>query len=278
MTPHDLIKRDYVETALKVDKGEDAKLLTYKIVDFTSKGDNYACFVTSIDVKYRREGTESNITYVVKCSPCLQNELFKEFSKGLFSKEANFYKELLPMLNKQLLNVGHDNLRLAKYLFSTLTEHEEIIILKDLRPDGFKMFDRLKGMDKTHCLLVLNELGRFHAASVLLQNELSEPINEKYEFLNPDFTSLGSKVTNEQFENMFQGYFESGAQMAEKIGGYDFVSSWLRKNQAKAPVMFKESIDRNPPFVVVCHGDCWNNNLLFKYVFFLLAAFGLLFL
>ncbi|KAK4309907.1 hypothetical protein Pmani_018488 [Petrolisthes manimaculis] len=265
LSPYDLIKKDYVAIALKTDKGEDAELLTYKIVDFTNKGDNYACFVTSVKAKYRQEGHDNIVTYIVKCNPCFNSDLFKHFSAFLFNKEAKFYNELLPVLNKQLLNIEQDKLRLATHLYSTLNECEEIIILKDLRPEGFKMFDRMKGMDIPHCSLVLKELGRLHAASVLLQNELSEPIDEKYEFLQKDFNNFKSGTHNSQMESMFQGYFTNGADMAEKFGGYDLVASWLRKNKPRVSELFSESLESRPPFQVVCHGDCWNNNLLFKY-------------
>ncbi|KAK3893063.1 hypothetical protein Pcinc_003109 [Petrolisthes cinctipes] len=265
LVPHDLIKKDYVEVALKTDKGDDAELLTYEIVDFTKKGDNYACFVTSVKARYRQEGRDNIVTYIVKCNPCINSDLIKHFSEFLFNKEAKFYKELLPVLNKQLLNTGQDKLRLATYLYSTLTESEEIIILKDLRPEGFKMFDRMKGLDTAHCSLVLKELGRLHAASVMLQNELSEPIHEKYEFLQQDFNTFKSDVQNSQMQSMFEGYFSNGADMADKIGGYDLVASWLRKNKPRVTELFTESLDKRPPFQTVCHGDCWNNNLLFKY-------------
>ena len=42
------------------------------------------------------------------------------------------------------------------------------LILEDLAPLGFRMANRLLGLDMDHCILAIQGLARFHAASVAL--------------------------------------------------------------------------------------------------------------
>jgi len=76
----------------------------------------------------------------------------------------------------------------AHYLYSC----PGTIVLQDLCAEGFKMAERRKGLDFSHCLLVMRTLAMFHAASVALHyrdpesmslydvNCFSEPATREY--------------------------------------------------------------------------------------------------
>ncbi|XP_045603808.1 uncharacterized protein [Procambarus clarkii] len=260
----DLITENHVQAALTSDKGNDAQLLTWSVKDFTTKGDNYACIVTSIAVNYRQGGEEKKVTYVAKCNPCRQMLSFNKFTNVIFQKEAGFYTDLVPLLNDQLKRAGQQPLRVAPCYFFHLEEDEEVIILGDLRPEGYKMFDRKKGMNKAHAVLVLRELGRLHAASILLQHEISEDLGAKYTYLQKDFHSFYEDASAD-FVKMIGGAFTTAANMAGKIDGYEKVASWLRDFGPKSMDGLAQQLENSPPFDVLCHGDSWNNNILFRY-------------
>ncbi|KAK7078256.1 hypothetical protein SK128_027802 [Halocaridina rubra] len=64
----------------------------------------------------------------------------------------------------------------------------EIIIMEDLRQHGFKMYDRRKGMDNAHTVLVMEELARLHAASLLLHAaEGYQTVYNHHDFLTKDW-------------------------------------------------------------------------------------------
>jgi hypothetical protein len=48
---------------------------------------------------------------------------------------------------------------------------QSFLVLEDLSAVGFRMMDRLEGLDLDHCLLVMRSLARFHAASVALHEQ-----------------------------------------------------------------------------------------------------------
>ena len=184
VTPYSLVTEDHVRAALISDKGAAAHLTDWKVVDFTKKGDNYACVVSSVVVKYVLNGRSSKVVYVVKLNSGKTFGPEGCFSDTAFEKESKFYLNLAPQINSVLKEIGHREIHFPKYLYASLEKRKEIIFLKDLRPMGYKMADRKRGMDKAHAALVVRELARFHAASLLLQNKTpDEDLGEKCPYL-----------------------------------------------------------------------------------------------
>ncbi|KAK7078254.1 hypothetical protein SK128_027800 [Halocaridina rubra] len=253
-----------VEEALWADKGSEVTLKSFKIQDFTNKGDNYISFVTTVIVKYTDAGCEKDVSYVVKCNPCSESSGIQNFVAASFEKEVRFYTELVPLLNSSLESIGLQQLKLAKCYAFDLTFGRENLFLNDLRKEGFSMFDRKKGLDKEHMTLVLEELGRFHAASIIAQETLGEPLEIKFDFLNTDFVEM-CENSEMSFSDMLGHFISSGVSILEKVGGYSDTINWLNAIKPTACDIFRETTTQKPPFDVVCHGDCWNNNILFRY-------------
>ncbi|XP_050696772.1 uncharacterized protein LOC126985666 [Eriocheir sinensis] len=271
VTPQSLVSEDRVRAALTKDKGADAEILSFEVKDFTKKGDNYACVVTSAVVRYRQGDKEGEVTYVAKCNPCRNIAALNDFNAYMFNKEGNFYDKIVPLINAELKGIGQEPLRMANCYGTHYGMSEEVILLGDLRPDGFKMFDRKKGMDAAHTNLTLRELARLHAASTLVQAKMTEPIEEKYPFIKKDFVCVyeNPDKQDEDLEQMMGTVFytnmKTGMAMAQKINGYEKVVDWLKKHARQTNDLLKKCLKSTSDFNVVCHGDCWNNNILFKY-------------
>ncbi|KAL0100714.1 hypothetical protein PUN28_019239 [Cardiocondyla obscurior] len=69
-------------------------------------------------------------------------------------------------LNKMNELLGPKHLVSAKGLHAQ--KNPTLLIIEDLAPLGFRMADRLSGLDLTHSIMALHGLARFHAASVAL--------------------------------------------------------------------------------------------------------------
>ena len=52
--------------------------------------------------------------------------------------------------------------------FYATAEPIQILVFEDLKALGYEMADRQNGIDEEHCNLVMNKLGKFHASSMLL--------------------------------------------------------------------------------------------------------------
>lgn len=263
-TPQSLVTAEHVQAALRKDKGPDARLTSWGVEDFTRKGDNYACVVSSVRASYTEGKEGGEVVYVVKLNPCRNLESFREFTHTIFEKECRFYLSLVPELNRMLEGAGQTLLRVPRCYHGTLENDREMIFLEDLRPKGFKMFDRKKGLDVAHATLILQELARLHAASVLLQAETpDEDLSEKYSFLKRDWLDVGSDSPR-SIQSLFDGYLRNAIEILETVGGYERAIAWVESLRPDLEQIFKTKLGLTK-FNVVCHGDCWNNNVLFRY-------------
>ncbi|XP_042858440.1 uncharacterized protein LOC122244565 isoform X2 [Penaeus japonicus] len=263
---HKLLTEDKIKSALESDRGTEAELLSWTIKDFTKKGDNYACFVTSVEVQYRLGGKERTTSYVAKLNPCRTNEALNEMMGKIFYREGTVFTKVIPAMNEILTQKGCPPIAAAKCFFCSLEKGAETLLLEDLRPRGFKMWDRRRGIDVAHARLVLQEIGRLHAASLLLEADLPDKnILHTYDLY--DFF-MSSESTKKMFGAMVVGQLDATARILEKFPKYERVCQWLEKIKHTSMDTFLEMLDPanyKPPFFVLNHGDCWNNNLLFRY-------------
>ena len=262
--PRDLIKKEDIAIVVKADKGSDAVLDSFRVEDFTKKGDNYACVVTSVVVQYTRLGKPGESSYVVKLNPCHEGSL-GSMMHIVFEKETAFYTKILPLLNKKLTEVNEHPLRIAKHYHSVEKRNQEAIYLEDLRQSGFKMHDRLQCMTKQHVELIIKELARLHASSVLLfhkENSLGN-ILKKY----PDFDSRDDEIQKKMKDSGLDLLTETltrRIELIDRIPGYEFVSRFISEMLPTINEDFNALKTADPPFITISHGDCWNNNLLFR--------------
>ncbi|XP_037783238.1 uncharacterized protein LOC119579474 [Penaeus monodon] len=248
-----------VRGAVVADKGEGVVLTSWAAEDLGKKGDNYMSFVKRVKAQVTIGGREEQLTYVAKVK-IPSSDSFGEFSNMVFTKEHEFYTKLLPELNGVLAEAGLNPLRVPKFYHHSKTEEREILILEDLIARDFLMADRKKGLDIPHMRLALEELGKFHASSYLLQQKTPhEDLIERHRFLGVEWLSYSDVVASMVKE------LESAAAVAESCTGYENVARWLREIQPRAIDMFGELSKSRPPFHVVWHGDCWTNNFLFRY-------------
>lgn len=101
-----LLTEANVSAALASDQGPEAELLSWEIRDFTKKGDNYACFVTSVQVRFRVGAEERATSYVAKLNPRRADEGLNEMVSQIFSREGTVFTEVIPAMNQILARIG----------------------------------------------------------------------------------------------------------------------------------------------------------------------------
>ncbi|XP_042892720.1 uncharacterized protein LOC122266864 [Penaeus japonicus] len=256
------ITKENVEAALKTDKGSEAHLVSFTVQECTKKGDNFATSVARVNVNFSTEKGDDYVSYVVKYDPRRYKPL-QDFLCICFQKELSFYKHFVHEIQSQLQEVGQTPLRVPQCFHSSLEENREVLFLEDLRPRGFKIFDRKRGLDVAQTKLILEELARLHAASYLL-NTKDTDLPEKYPILNMDWLNYADNARRNTHD-MYSSIMDSASKLLHLIGGYEVAVAWLAENKEIAAEMIGRALRREPPFAVLCHGDCWNNNVLVRY-------------
>ncbi|ROT72736.1 hypothetical protein C7M84_008851 [Penaeus vannamei] len=257
---HSLITEEAVKEALRADKGSEAQLVSWKIKDFTRKGDNYVALVTSVEADYALGGEVRRVSYVIKANPCHDAKSYEDVTHAIFLKEADFYTNLLPQMNSILQATGLGGLDMPLCYYSGMERKKELIILEDLRTRGFKMFDRRKGLDVAHAKLALKGLAKLHAASLLLQERKPESLEAK--LLNRPWGNLVEGSTN--VLPILERTLDTSVTILSKIGGYESTIVWVKNVKAKLQEIFESDV-KSTKYHVLCHGDAWNNNMLFRY-------------
>ncbi|XP_047500993.1 uncharacterized protein LOC125047012 [Penaeus chinensis] len=201
-------------------------------------------------------------SYIVKCDP-RRIKVLQDFTYIGFQKELVFYQQLVHELQLQLQDAGQTPLKVPRCFYTSFEENREVIFLEDLGPKGFKMSDRKVGVDAAHTKLILEELAGLHAASYLLKAKIPD-LNKKYPILNLDWLTYADNARRST-QGLFSDVMDTASKLLHHIGGYEGAVAWLDKNKLRAAELIENELRSVPPFDVLCHGDCWINNVLFRY-------------
>lgn len=259
------VMEEGVVKALRQEQGSGARLLSWSQHNFTNKGDNYVAEVTSVRVKYQVEGQTRDTSYVVKMR---RNRHDSHFDDMVFLKEGKFYTVLVPLLNAELTKAGQEPLHVPRCCHSVWEDHDNQLFIEDLRLRHFKMYDRRKPLTVTHASLVVQELARLHAASVLVLGNSPKA----FPFVTWEMYNY-SQQTQKAFKALISGSLGTASELARAVGRMD-MHEWFSKLAPRGADIFSALINPAPPFDVIGHGDCWINNLLFRYCFHDLHFFG----
>ncbi|XP_068619904.1 uncharacterized protein [Battus philenor] len=262
----DLLKEDHPDVVIQEFEGAPG----------TKRGDNYTSMVYRISLKGIKkkdddssESWEGSIIY--KCLPesILRREAFK--SDELFCNEVAFYNKIWPTLLKfqsQWDKVTHPFKSIPKCYLA----QNDLVILKDLKQLGFVMPDRRQGLTIEQCYFVLKHLSHFHALSMAMKYYNPEGF---YELLNIQ-DGISEVFFVPENVDYYKSYYTEAIQNAiamveEELRDSEDKELYLERFRrfCSEDTFFQtmmEMVVPKEPLAVICHGDCWTNNLLFRFV------------
>lgn len=256
-----------LEEVIKNDLKWCIEKIAIEVVSAIGKGENYAGEVYRVTVRHESEGEKS---LIVKLPP--QNLVCRAHmvSRPYYVREYEFYETIFPMFKEfqkqKRIEVEKDGFYEVPKCFKSLIEEPfEAFFLEDLQASGFEMFSRLRVLSADHVNRVMEVLGKFHAISFALKDQQPE-VFEKFKktedvlFLRDEKAMAG-----------YAAYFESVKQQAFGIFGADedleLVERAKRAVALEFPDLMKSCVtgELAEPYAVLCHGDCWNNNVMYRY-------------
>ncbi|XP_069678755.1 uncharacterized protein [Periplaneta americana] len=250
----DWLTRDFVSRVLSI---PPSKIKSYDVKPAVGKGDNYTSELYRVTVR-KSDGKVCNL--IIKKELSEDSNLAKIIRKSTaFRRETHMYKNTMAAMFKILDDAlpGVTEKFAADYVYSC----PGTIVMEDLCAQGFKMAERRRGLDLSHCMLVMRTLARFHAASMALHERTPEAMTEfdKNFYADPN--------TREGLQKFISGSMWSVAAIVQTWPGY------AERYAAKLVALIDVLLDRieeitlrdDSAFNVLTHGDLWVNNLLFRY-------------
>ncbi|KAJ4016142.1 Ecdysteroid Kinase 20 [Neodiprion lecontei] len=243
------------EPLLRRFEDDDGLLITEAIEEAGCKvGDNYMSVVMRATVKGSRgNGTSYAKSIVTKYLPH-HREITPIFRTAeLFKNESYFYERLLPLLGD----------------FGPIFIHADgdKIVMEDLKHLGYSVLERRELLDLDHSLATVRILGKLHASSLALKlrdpggfEELVRPLTEAV-FPQDKMPSLGVSIND--CTKIAVTQLDSIEPKSEELEvGIRFLKSFGENVYSE---MQELVVPGRGEFDVLTHGDCWNNNIMFKH-------------
>ncbi|CAH1170178.1 unnamed protein product [Phaedon cochleariae] len=249
--------RAFLETSV----GDDLTNYQIEVHEGNKKGEGFLgdfLFVSLINKK-TNEALHLGIKQVLASGTGASSN----FISSIFQKEFTFYEQVWPNLQKfqgSFPNVKQF-LKVPKYYAIEAKKGAEKISFENLRYKGFRNHVKTEFFTKEQLEYVLRCYGQFHAISMALREINPEHFQEIADRLLecPEvFAEMPffQRALCQCCRNVLSSFNEeTEKEIIEKFKVYG----------EKASGIFSEVKNYKGKYRVFVHGDCWSNNMMFKY-------------
>ncbi|XP_035897703.1 uncharacterized protein LOC118505678 [Anopheles stephensi] len=230
----------------------------------SSKGDGFVGQMFKATIS---EGDRAEV-YLCKIPPLDDDRREQFYSMTAFAREVLAYDRFLPTIYAyqrqkgiQSPEDGFFQTPRCYYAHCDEVAQESVIIMEDLRLRDFRLWNKHKIIDYDHAALFMSHLGRLHAISLAMKRDQPEQF-EQFKLSNPFDPMLKA---DGPFRNMILSQLQ---MVIDALDEQDTVER-AKMDQLKEEV-FDELLRCGTaalaePYAVVGHGDCWTNNMMFRY-------------
>ncbi|CAH2011337.1 unnamed protein product [Acanthoscelides obtectus] len=230
----------------------------------TGKSDGYLGLIFFVTVNgVTKDKQPKRLDLVLKVSK--DNAYLKENTTvvSAFLQEMLIYEKVLPTFDAFQKEKGVvDIFKSYPKCYKCLHLHrKEVIVLQNLKSLGFELHDRKKTMNFRHARAVLREYGKLHAISFALKDQREEIFNALAGGCKDLFMQF---LSEEKSRDAFNGEFKKVLDLLKEFGEHELYDKFKRYETC-AVKTFMDVCEANEPQSSFAHGDCWNNNFMFKY-------------
>ncbi|XP_066300952.1 uncharacterized protein [Branchiostoma lanceolatum] len=237
-----------------------------------SEGEGFMSDIIAFDAVGTRNGTSQRYSLVAKLTDFKRPlTLFKQWSKDFQIKsetiEVKFYSSAVP----ELLSVANPNTEreskanhppansfVPKCYFAA-TDPSSMVsvrVMENLKTQGFSIKPNRQPLSREEMMLAVGALAQVHGLSHRLELRSGVPLPEKYDWIltRSDATDVEDVVTY-QCQTAVKGF---AAAFPDQV---DLVSRLEKLDPQRAFL----NLEEDQRLKVLCHAECWVNNIMFKY-------------
>ncbi|KAJ8926076.1 hypothetical protein NQ315_009932 [Exocentrus adspersus] len=220
----------------------------------TTDGDGYLGEVTFVKIK----APNKDIHLVVKSAKASEEFRKKTPIKQAYDRETYMYTKVFPVLEQFRKECLH---QFPRCYGACAEDRKEALIMEDLKMSGFEVHDRRRPQNLNHALLVFRNYGKYHAVSLGLR--LREPV--LFQKLTKDMSDVMAMfMTQMKILPNVTKEFETAVDVLRRSGKGALADKY-RDVTTKLKQYLVDNGDADSTQSVILHGDCWNNNMMFKY-------------
>lgn len=236
--------------------------------DVTDDGDNFVGVLTAITItgttRHSRPLHREVLHLISKTPP--SEQIQKGIPQPMFSREIYIYSTVLPAFvrfqQENGLSEADAFLAFPKVYACEANEEKRtyILIMEDLRMKNYKMWPKEQTIGLEQQLLVMRELGRFHAVSFAMKDQRPHDFDEFKRLRDPQFEY-------EMVKGPIAAFIAANVEMTTKTVHDPQHKRIMEKFQTTYEDMAKDYIwgASSDDFAIVTHSDCWTNNIMFQY-------------
>ncbi|XP_059620938.1 uncharacterized protein LOC132264676 [Phlebotomus argentipes] len=261
VTRPDWLNEEFFAEIYAKDARFGGKKITFKILGCSSVveiGDNYTSTMYRVKVEATPESEEPETNNFIVKAMIHTVPMLKEFS--VFPIEIEAYEQVLPVMESYWREIGED-ITFGPKCLHTISDPNEIIVLSDLRDEGFVMGNRFEGLDLQHAKLLLSKLAKFHATSVVFK-ERNGAFGPRLgrDVFDPKMKKMFDQFINGTFPTLLK-FIESSEDLKKYYHIIDGWKEFMFERILKVSIVPKETDE----FCSLNHADMWINNHMYKY-------------
>ena len=221
-------------------------------------GDGYVGITSAILLK---EG-ENELKIFAKVASSLESFRTMLDVRRLFLQEIDFYERVYPTLSAFYHEKTGGCLNVAPECYKTSSEEsKEMIFMTNLRERGFTLHEKGTTMNRETLQKVLSCYAQFHATSFSVRDQNPDA----YEKVTKDLSNIFCQIYEKcGLNKMFDGSIQDAIKCFDASTELDIVER-IKEAGKKGIALTKQERVELSEYCAIIHGDCWSNNMMFKY-------------
>ncbi|CAB3261497.1 unnamed protein product [Arctia plantaginis] len=245
---------EFISIIYKLADKCNINLTDYVVVYGCEDVDSFVRGIYRLRLTGNRDGQKIKLDIVMKWHP---DPKTRASLRDAYRREFVFYRHIIPQLleiQRNFKNIEGLKIKFPNCVFASIEYDKEVLAVQKISEFSFR--DRFHKMDLQHVSLVLKHLAKLHALSFALARNSPKKFREIKELCSKDVQYGDPGPVPSSMKYFYEASVNVILDTAIKKKMKDFGPNILT-------ALYKCTQSDN--YSAICHADCWNNNVGFKY-------------